>query len=124
MADVIGEFAARHKHALCWLHIALVGGAIGVVVPVIAWSGGATPSVARALIVFTVATVAWCQNIGLVHHFAHHLPRGPRWLSLNTARFLHALGGLPFTSTRLAHRLHHAHLGTPLDPDRLGYEST
>jgi fatty acid desaturase len=34
------------------------------------------------------------------------------------------LGGLPFAPTRLAHRLHHAHLGTSLDPDRIGYEST
>lgn len=124
MPAVIGEFTSRHKHALGWLHIALVAGAIGVAVPVIAWSGGATPSVSRALLIFAIATVAWCQNIGLVHHFAHHLPHGPRWLGLYAARLLHYLGGLPFTSTRLAHRLHHAHLGTPLDPDRLGYEST
>lgn len=124
MSAVIGEFTSRHKHALAWLHIAVVIGAIGVAVPAIAWSGGATPSVGRTLLVFAIAVVAWCQNIGLVHHFAHHLPHGPRWLGVYTARLLHGLGGLPFASTRLAHRLHHAHLGTPLDPDRLGYEST
>src|SRR4051812_10059938 len=111
MPDVIGEFISRHKHALGWLHIALVIGTIAVVVPVIAWSGRTTPSLPRALLVFALTTIAWCQNIGLVHHFAHHLPRGPRWLGVHAARLLHSLGGLPFTSTRLAHRLHHAHLG-------------
>ena len=124
MPAVIGEFVSRHKHALGWLHITLVIGTIAVVVPVIAWSGGTTFSLPRALLVFVIAAVAWCQNIGLIHHCAHHLPRGPRWLGVYVARLLHYLGGLPFTSTRLAHRLHHAHLGTPLDPDRLGYEST
>ncbi|MDX2169593.1 MAG: fatty acid desaturase [Deltaproteobacteria bacterium] len=120
----MGEFAARHKHALTWLHIGVVAGTVGVVVPMIAWSGGLTPTLSRAGLIFALATVAWCQNIGLVHHFAHHLPYGPRRLGLATARLLHALGGLAFTPTRLAHRLHHAHLGTARDPDRLGYEST
>jgi fatty acid desaturase len=124
MADVIGEFASRHKHGLCWLHIALVVGTFAVAIPAIAWGGAGALSPWRALLVFVLATLAWCQNIGLVHHFAHHLPRGPRRVGLFTARLLHAMGGLPFTRTRLAHRLHHVHLGTPLDPDRVGYQTT
>lgn len=122
MSPVIGAFVSRHKHALGWLHIGMVVGTLGVVVPAIAWGQPFSPW--RALLVFGLATVAWCQNIGLVHHCAHHLPRGPRWLGLSTARALHYLGGLPYAQTRLAHRLHHVHLGTPLDPDRVGYEAT
>jgi fatty acid desaturase len=124
MTTVIEAFVSRHKHGLEWLHIGLVVGSLCVVCPVVAWSGGLVFSPWRALLIFALATIAWCQNIGLVHHYAHHLPPGPRWLGLWTARALHYLGGLPYTQTRLAHRLHHAHLGTPLDPDRLGYEST
>jgi fatty acid desaturase len=121
---MIRRFLSRHKHGLYWLHIGLVVGVICVAVPAIRWTSGELPSPWCALLVFAAATVAWCQNIGLVHHCAHHLPRGPRWLGVNTARFLHYLGGLPYTSIRFAHGLHHAHLGTPLDPDRVGYETT
>jgi len=117
-------FLSRHKHVLYWIHIGLVAGAICVAVPIIAWTGGLMPSRARAVLIFALATVALCQNLGLVHHCAHHLPRGPRWLGVGTARFLHYLGGLPFTQTRFAHRLHHAHFGTVLDPDRVGYLTT
>lgn len=124
MPCVIGEFASRHKHGLCWLHIGLVVGTFTAVIPAIAWGGGSTLALWRGVAVFVLATLAWCQNIGLVHHFAHHLPRGPRRLGLFAARLLHAMGGLPFTRTRLAHRLHHVHLGTPLDPDRVGYQTT
>jgi fatty acid desaturase len=120
----IGEFLSRHKHALCWAHIGLVVGAFGVAVPAIAWTGGGGFSPWRALLVFAIATAAWSQNIGLMHHCTHDVPRGPRWLGLSAARLLHALGALPYTSARLAHRLHHAHLGTPLDPDRVGYVTT
>ncbi|MBI3784755.1 MAG: fatty acid desaturase [Deltaproteobacteria bacterium] len=118
------EFLSRHKHGLYWLHISLVVGTICLIVPVIAWTGGAVPSGFRALIIFVLTTVAFCQNQGLVHHCAHHLPKGPYPLGLYAARFLHYLGGLPYTKTRFAHRLHHAHLGSSLDPDRVGYEST
>lgn len=124
MPAEMGEFLARHKRGLCWLHIGSVIGTICVAVPAIAWSGGVVPSPGRALLVFAIATIAWCQNIGLIHHCAHHLPSAPRWLGLHTARLLHALGGLSYTEARFTHRLHHAHLGTALDPDRLGYEST
>jgi hypothetical protein len=124
MIGVIAGFLSRHKHALYWVHIGLVVGALGVVVPAIAWTGEATFSLGRAIVIFAVALVAWCQNIGLIHHFAHHLPRGPRGLARNTARLLHSLGGLAFAPARLAHRLHHAHLGTVRDPDRAGYAST
>ncbi len=122
--NTIVGFLSRHKHGLHWLHIGLVAGALCVAVPIIAWTGGGRPSPWRALVVFAIATVAWCQNLGLVHHCAHQLPRGPRWLGLYTARVLHYLGGLPYTKTRFTHLLHHAHLGTPLDPDRVGYETT
>lgn len=121
---MIGRFLSRHKHGLHWLHIGLVIGAIFVVIPVIGWSGGGLPTPWRAVLVFAIATVAWCQNVGLSHHCTHQRPRGPRWLSRFAVRFVHALGMLPYTPVRLAHRLHHIHLGTPLDPDRIGYEST
>jgi fatty acid desaturase len=119
---VNGAFLSRHKHTLGWLHIGAVVGTVLVVVPVIAWTQPFAP--ASALLVFVLCTVAFSQNIGLVHHCAHHLPHGPRWLGLATGRLLHYLGGLPYVQTRLAHRLHHAHLGTALDPDRLGYTTT
>ena len=121
---MIRDFLSRHKHGLNWLHTGLVVGAICIAVPAIARTGGGSFSPLRVLLIFAVATVAWCQNLGLMHHCAHHLPRGPRWLGVSTARFLHALGGLSCTQVRFAHGLHHAHLGTPLDPDRIGYEST
>jgi fatty acid desaturase len=121
---VIGDLLSRHKDAVCWLHVSLVAGTLLVAVPLLRWTGSAVPTPSLTLLVLGLATLAWGQNIGLVHHFAHHLPRGPRWLGLWTARLLHALGGLGFTRTRFTHRLHHAHLGTGLDPDRIGYEST
>jgi fatty acid desaturase len=121
---VMTRFLSGHKHALCWLHVGSVIATICVAVPVIAWSGGSLFSSWRALIIFALATVAWSQNIGLMHHCAHHLPRGPRWLGLAAARFLHSLGALSYTHARFVHGLHHAHLGTPLDPDRAGYETT
>lgn len=120
---MIGALLSRHKDAVCWLHISLVVGTLLVAVPLLGWES-AVPTPGLALLGFALATLAWSQNIGLVHHFAHHLPRGPRWLGLSTARLLHALGGLGFTRTRFTHRLHHAHLGTARDPDRIGYEST
>jgi len=120
----MGEFLSRHKQGLYWIHIGLVVGAICVLAPWVRWSGGVMPSAWLALLVFILATVAFCQNIGLMHHCAHRLPSGPRWLGLTVARLLHALGGLSYTEARFAHGLHHAHLGTALDPDRLGYEST
>lgn len=124
MTHSVGEFLSRHKYGLEWLHIGLVAGTICLVLPIIAWSGGAIPTADRGLLIFVVATVCFSQNIGLVHHFVHHLPRGPRRLGRATARFLNYLGGLPYTQIRFAHRLHHAHLGTPLDPDRAGYQTT
>lgn len=124
MTKSLGELLSRHKHGLNWLHIALVVGTLCAALPALAWSGGAVPSPWRALLVFAAATVAWCQNIGLVHHCIHHLPRAPRWLGLSTARLLNYLGGLPYTKIRFAHQLHHAYLGTPRDPDRVGYENT
>jgi fatty acid desaturase len=124
MAKRFGEFLSRHKHGLNWLHIGLVVGTLGVALPAIAWTGGPVPSAGRALLVFALATLAWCQNIGLVHHCIHYLPKGPRWLGLATARFLNYLGGLPYTKIRFAHQLHHAYLGTARDPDREGYETT
>jgi fatty acid desaturase len=119
---VSAAFVSRHKHALGWLHIGVVIGTLLVVVPLIAWTQPL--SLGCGVLVFVLSTVVFCQNIGLVHHCAHHLPYGPRWLGLATARILHYLGGLPYAQTRLAHRLHHAHLGTALDPDRLGYTTT
>ncbi len=124
MTMSLGELLSRHKHSLNWLHIGLVTGTLCVALPTIAWTGGTVPTLARALVIFALATVAWCQNIGLVHHCIHQLPRGPRWLGLATARFLNYLGGLPYTSIRFAHQLHHAYLGTARDPDRVGYAST
>ncbi len=124
MTKSLGELLSRHKHGLNWLHIGLVAGTLCVVLPAIAWAGGPVPTAGRALVVFALATVAWCQNIGLVHHCIHHLPRAPRELGLSTARFLNYLGGLPYTSIRFAHQLHHAYLGTSRDPDRVGYQST
>ena len=121
---MIAGFLSRHKHALSWLHIALVVLTIGVVVPWMAWTDPLWLTPSRVLIAFLLSTVAFCQNLGLVHHCAHHLPRGPRALGLLTARFLHYLGGLPYTKIRFQHLLHHAHLGTELDPDRIGYRST
>jgi fatty acid desaturase len=119
---MLAESLSRHKHALHWLHLVSVVGALTVVGPAIANIGEV--SLRRALAIIVIATLAWCQNIGLLHFSAHHLPQGPRWLGVQVARFLHALGGLSLTNTRLAHLLHHAHLGTARDPDRLGYEST
>jgi fatty acid desaturase len=116
------ELLSRHKHAFHWLHIIGVLGSLCVVTPAIAWSAPFSPM--RALLVFAIALVAWCQNIGLMHEGAHRLPRGPRWLGLSVVRFSHALGALRFTSTRFAHLLHHAHLGTERDPDRAGYATT
>jgi len=124
MTKSVGEFLSRHKHGLNWLHIGLVLGILGVVLPAIGWMGGAAPSAWRALLIFVIATLAWCQNIGLVHHCIHHLPKGPGWLGLSTARLLNYLGGLPYTQIRFAHQLHHAFLGTSRDPDRAGYETT
>jgi len=111
---------SRHKHALHWLHIGLVLAVLLIVAPWLSRIG----SGAALLWLFVVATVAWCQNIGLLHHFAHHLPYGPRWLGSAVASALHGLGGLGYTRARLAHRLHHAYLGTERDPDRLGYQAT
>jgi fatty acid desaturase len=122
MTGVTRAFVSRHKHALTWLHIGAVVAILFVIVPAIAWT--LPIGLGHAVLVLALATVAFCQNIGLIHHFAHHLPHGPRRLGLFTARVLHHLGGLPYARTRLAHRLHHAHLGTDLDPDRLGYTST
>lgn len=119
-----GVFLSRHKHVLYWLHIVLVLATLGVVLPLLAWTDTAWFSPGRALLVFVLATFAWSQNIGLVHHCAHHLPVGPRWLSIPVARLLHALGGLVYTKARFTHRLHHVYLGTAKDPDRLGYETT
>ncbi len=124
MTTSAGEFLSRHKHGLHWLHIGLVVGTLCVALPAIAWAGGPLPSAWRGLFVFAIATVAWCQNIGLVHSFIHHLPKGPRWLGSATARFANYLGGLSHTQIRFAHQLHHAHLGTSRDPDRAGYEMT
>lgn len=124
MTHALGEFLSRHKYGLEWLHIGAVAGALCVALPAVAWSGGGYPTASRALLIFLVATVCWSQNIGLVHHFVHRLPRGPRWLAAATARILNYLGGLPYTQIRFAHLLHHAHLGTPLDPDRAGYATT
>lgn len=121
---MVAELLSRHKDGLYWMHIGVVVGSVCIVVPAVAWTGSTLFSPWRALLIFAIATIAWCQNIGLVHHTAHRLPRGPRWLGLYTARILHYLGGLPYTKTSFAHRLHHAHLGTPLDPDRAGYETT
>src|SRR5690242_2471401 len=119
---MVGELLSRHKHVLHWLHIVAVLGSLCIAIPAIAWS--APLSLPRALLVFVIAIVAWCQNIGLMHEGAHRLPRGPRWLGLSVVRFLHALGGLRFAPTRFAHLLHHAYLGTERDPDRAGYEAT
>ena len=119
---MVAESLSRHKHAFHWLHIMAVLGSLCVVIPVIAWSAPLSPL--RALLVFGIALIAWCQNIGLIHEGAHRLPRGPRWLGLSIVRVLHALGALRFTATRFAHLLHHAYLGTELDPDRAGYETT
>jgi len=119
---MVGELLSRHKHAFHWLHIIAVLASLCIAIPVIAWS--APFSAPRALLVFVIAIIAWCQNIGLMHEGAHRLPRGPRWLGLFSVRFLHALGALRFTPTRFAHLLHHAHLGTERDPDRAGYEAT
>ncbi len=119
---MVAELLSRHRHAFHWLHIIGVLGSLCVAIPVIAWS--APFSALRALLVFAIAITAWCQNIGLMHEGAHRLPRGPRWVGLSIVRLLHALGALRFTSTRFAHLLHHAHLGTERDPDRAGYEAT
>jgi len=119
---MVAELLSRHKHALHWLHIIGVLGSLCVAIPAISWSGAF--SLRRALLVFAIALVAWCQNIGLIHEGAHRLPRGPRWLGLSIVRLLHALGALRFTSARFAHLLHHAYLGTERDPDRAGYETT
>lgn len=124
MTKAVGEFLSRHRYGLEWLHIGLVAGTLCLVLPAFGWSGGWFPTAGRALLIFVVGTVCFSQNIGLVHHFVHHLPRGPRRLGRATARFLNYLGALPYTQIRFAHRLHHAHLGTPLDPDRAGYETT
>jgi len=119
---MVAELLSRHKHALHWGHIIGVLGSLCVAIPAVAWSAPFSPS--RALLVFAIALVAWCQNIGLMHEGAHRLPRGPRWLGVSIVRFLHALGALRFTTTRFAHLLHHAYLGTERDPDRAGYETT
>lgn len=119
-----GVFLSRHKHLLYWLHVASVLATLCLVLPALAWSGAAWLSPGRAVVILALATLAWCQNIGLVHHCAHHLPRGPRWLAMAVARLLHDLGGLTYTRARFAHRLHHVYLGTAKDPDRLGYETT
>jgi len=124
MRTSVGEFLSRHKRGLNWLHIASVVATLCFLLPAVAWSAGPWPSPGRALFLFAAATVAWCQNIGLVHHCIHHLPAGPRWLGSATARFLNYLGALPYTQIRFAHLLHHAHLGTGRDPDRAGYQTT
>jgi fatty acid desaturase len=77
-----------------------------------------------AALSFLFGLVGYSQNIGVVHECTHRLPPSPPSIGLATARFLHALGGLRFYSTRLAHRFHHAYLGTARDPDRRGYDNT
>jgi fatty acid desaturase len=119
---MVADLLSRYKHAIHWLHIIAVLASLCVAIPAIAWSAPFSPS--RALLVFAIAVIAWCQNIGLMHEGAHRLPRGPRWLGLSTVRLLHAFGGLRFTPTRFAHLLHHAYLGTERDPDRAGYQAT
>jgi hypothetical protein len=59
------ELLSRHKHAFHWLHIIGVLGSLCVVTPAIAWSAPFSPM--RALLIFAIALVAWCQNIGLMH---------------------------------------------------------
>jgi fatty acid desaturase len=122
--SAVAGFLSRHKAGLEWLHIGLVVGAVCVAAPLVARAGGAGFSPWLGLWVLVIVTAALSQNIGLIHHTAHRLPRAPGRLGLHAARFLHALGGLSYAKAGFAHRLHHAHLGTSLDPDRAGYEST
>lgn len=121
---MVARFLSRHKHALNWLHIAAVLGTLWLILPVIAWHASTDAGARTGVLIVVLATIAWSQNIGLIHHCDHVFPAGPRWLGRGTAVLLHSLGGLAFTSTRLAHGLHHAHLGTDLDPDRAGYQTT
>lgn len=73
---------------------------------------------------FILILVGHCQNIGVMHHFAHRLPPGPTLFARWVAKLIHSLGGLKYEQAKTAHSFHHKYLGTSLDPDRLGYLTT
>ena len=112
----IHHFLSRNKHALEWGHIVLTFCLI-VVSPILYLNGilGAFWGL------FLFPLIGFCQNIGLMHHLDHLLPRGPKGLGLALAELMHSLGGLNFASTKITHFFHHKYLGTEQDPDRNGY---
>lgn len=70
-----------------------------------------------------LCVVGFCQNIGLVHEFAHRTPFSKNFPFLNwlILLFFHSLGGLRTSMTIFLHLSHHRNLGKPDDPDRNGY---
>ena len=118
------SFLSRHKHSLAWFHIAITL-FLAVGIPLwIRFSPPFSQTTYNLLVVFFSGLIGFCQNIGIMHEFAHRLPTGPKRVGFWLARLMHSLGGLKFHRARLAHRFHHQYLGTEMDPDRLGYRTT
>lgn len=107
----IRDFLFRHSGKLFILHTLLVG--VFCLVPSFMIHYMDLNASWRFLHLFTL--IGFCQNIGLIHEFAH------RPLHLMIARFYHALGGLRYSYAKLLHIDHHRYLGTSQDPDRNGY---
>jgi fatty acid desaturase len=115
-------FLAKYSPALVWVHTILSLGLLTF--PWIALRLQAETELLWILAAGVLSVIGAAQNIGIVHEFAHRIPRGPKWLGRAVAAFAHALGGLVFEKARTAHQFHHAFLGKDQDPDRHGYDHT
>lgn len=104
-------FLSRHSAHFHWLHL----GAVYIVLAVVPFCLNHPGAI------FFVVLAAASQNIGLLHEHFHRFPPGPRFLVRPLVYGLYWMGALNFSRGRLAHRLHHAYLGTERDPDRWGY---